>query len=64
MANRYVKKRGSGWVVVNRTGRVLSRHRTKGLAERSFRAMEAKAHTDSKARATRRATNVKRRKAR
>lgn len=47
--NRYVKKRGSKWVVIQRgTGRVLSHHDTKREAEASFRAMEASIRSGSR----------------
>lgn len=43
--NRYIKKRGSSWVILQKgTGKVLSRHATKADAEASFRAMEAAKH--------------------
>lgn len=45
MANRYIKKQGTGWVIVQKgTGRVLSRHATRSKAEASFRAMEMSKH--------------------
>ena len=44
MANRYIRKRVNGWVIVNRTGRVLSRHSSKAKAQASFRAMEWSKH--------------------
>lgn len=45
MANHYVQKRGNYWVIVQRgSNRVLSRHRSKKLADASFRAMEASKH--------------------
>lgn len=41
MAYKYVKKRGTKYVVVSkRTGKVLSRHATRKKAEASFRAMQ------------------------
>lgn len=43
--NRYIKKRGDRWVIVQKgTGRVLSRHSTKAKAQASFRAMEWRKH--------------------
>lgn len=40
--NPYIVKRGDWWCVIQKgTRRTLSRHKTKGLAEASFRAMEA-----------------------
>lgn len=45
MANPYIQKRGTYWVVVQRgSNRVLSRHRSRKLADASFRAMEASKH--------------------
>lgn len=42
--NRYIRKRASGYVIVNKSGKVLSRHATKAKAQASFRAMEASKH--------------------
>lgn len=45
MANHWIQKRGNYWVIVQRgSNRVLSRHRSRKLAEQSFRAMEASKH--------------------
>lgn len=44
MAYRYIRKRKTGYVIVNKTGRVLSRHATRAKAQASFRAMEASKH--------------------
>lgn len=44
MAYRYIRKRVHGYVIVNKTGRVLSRHTTLAKAKASFRAMEASKH--------------------
>lgn len=45
MANPYIHKRGSSWVVTQKgTGKVLSRHTSKAKAEASFRAMEMSKH--------------------
>lgn len=46
MANHYIRKRKNDYVIVNKQGRVISHHRTKALAEASFRAMEASKHGD------------------
>lgn len=46
MAYHYVKKRGNEYVIVNKSGRVLSRHSSKAKADASFRAMEASKHGD------------------
>lgn len=43
--NRYIRKHGDGWVIVQkRTGRILSHHTTRSKAEASFRALEASKH--------------------
>jgi hypothetical protein len=40
--NRYIKKRGGKWVILQKgTGKVLSEHESKEKAEASFRAMMA-----------------------
>lgn len=45
MANHWVQKRGTYWVVVQRgSNKVLSRHRSKSQADASFRAMEMGKH--------------------
>ena len=45
MAYRYIKRRGSQYVIVQKgTGRVLSRHKTRADAEAAFRAMMASKH--------------------
>lgn len=45
MAYKYIRKRGTSWVIISRrTGRVLSRHATRAKAIASFRAMEAAKH--------------------
>lgn len=45
MAYHYIDKQGNYYVVKQKsTGRVLSRHRTRGKAQASFRAMEAAKH--------------------
>ena len=45
MANHYIRRRGSQWVIVQKgTGKVLSRHSSRAKAEASFRAMEASKH--------------------
>lgn len=44
MANQYIRKRGDKYVIVNKQGKVLSRHTSKAKAESSFRAMEASKH--------------------
>lgn len=42
--NQYVQKRGNKWVVLDKSGQVLSTHATREKAEASFRAMEASKH--------------------
>lgn len=45
MANKYIRKRGGIYVIVDKdTGKVLSHHATKAKAEASFQAMEASKH--------------------
>lgn len=44
MANQYIEKRGSKWVILNKAGRVLSHHATKKKAEESFAAMMSNKH--------------------
>lgn len=45
MANHWVQKRGTYYVVVQRgSNRVLSRHRSRKQAEATFRAMEMSKH--------------------
>jgi hypothetical protein len=45
MANHYIRRRGSQYVIVQKgTGKVLSRHATRAKAEASFRAMQASKH--------------------
>ena len=41
MRTGYIKKRGGLYVVLNKAGRTISRHRTRSRAEASFRAMMA-----------------------
>ena len=48
MANRYIRKRGSMYVIVNKDGKVLSRHASRAKAEASFRAMEWSKHRGKK----------------
>lgn len=42
--NQYIKKQGDKWVVLNKSGEVISHHDTKEKAEESFRAMEMNKH--------------------
>lgn len=44
MANQYIKKRGDRWVILNKSGKVLSRHATEEKAEKSFAAMMMNMH--------------------
>ena len=44
MANKYIKKQGDKYVIVNKQGKVLSRHDSKAKAEAAFRAMESNMH--------------------
>jgi hypothetical protein len=44
MANKYIRKRGDKYVVLNKAGDVLSEHDSKKKAEASFRGMEWSKH--------------------
>lgn len=47
-ANQYVQKQGDGWVVVNKSGKVISHHDSQEKAEASFRAMEMGKHSGAR----------------
>lgn len=42
--NHYIKRNGNQWVIVNKSGKIISRHKTRKAADASFRAMEASKH--------------------
>jgi hypothetical protein len=42
--NQHIKKEGDKWVVLNKSGEVISHHDSKENAEESFRAMEMNKH--------------------
>lgn len=42
--NKYIKKRGGKWVVVNKDDEVISTHDSKAKAKASFRGMEWSKH--------------------
>lgn len=42
--NQYIKKEGDKWVILNKSGEIISHHDTKEKAEESFRAMEMGKH--------------------
>lgn len=42
--NQYIKKEGDKWVILNKSGEIISHHDTKEKAEESFRAMEMHKH--------------------
>lgn len=45
MSNPYIQKRGTYYVIVQKgSNRVLSRHRSRKMAESAFRAMEMAKH--------------------
>lgn len=45
MSNHFVQKRGTYWVIVQRgSNKVLSRHRSRKMADAAFRAMEMSKH--------------------
>lgn len=44
MKTKYIEKRGSEYVVLNKSGKVLSKHKSRSAAESSFRAMMASKH--------------------
>jgi len=44
LPNRFIRKEGDKWVIVNKQDKIISHHDTKEKAEESFAAMEMNKH--------------------
>lgn len=44
MANKYIRKEGNKWVILDKQGHIISHHDTREKAEASFRAMMQSKH--------------------